>query len=313
MGKPFLTIEEQIELLERRGVSRTEGERCALMREGYYSIINGYKEPFLEPVVTKDDLSDRYKGNTSFDDIFALFTFDRSLRALTFRNLIKAEATARTAIAYTFASAHRGQDAYLLQESYCSEQEYLEYNRSNNSYADELSGLTSILKRTRDKSDSDFISHYRNAHGSVPIWVLCNALTFGNIQHFFNLMKPNEKVSVCKMIAESTGRKGSKLLGYFDVDEARVSLEVLVKFRNLCAHDERLYCAHVGARKNVGYSKMIWMLERFLTEEEFYGFLHDVTDLVKNYLEVNAAGAHLLDDLGFPEMRSKMQQRIDAH
>lgn len=96
------------------------------MREGYYSIINGYKEPFLEPVVTKDDLSDRYKGGTSFDDIFALFTFDRSLRAL----------------------------------------------------------------------------------------------TFGNIQHFFNLMKPNEKASVCKMIAESTGRKGSKLLGYFDVDEA---------------------------------------------------------------------------------------------
>lgn len=313
MGKPFLTIEEQIELLERRGVSRTEGESCALMREGYYSIINGYKEPFLEPVVTKDDLSDRYKGGTSFDDIFALFTFDRSLRALTFRNLIKAEATARTAIAYTFASAHRGQDAYLLQESYCSEQEYLEYNRSNNSYADELSGLTSILKRTRDKSDSDFISHYRNAHGSVPIWVLCNALTFGNIQHFFNLMKPNEKASVCKMIAESTGRKGSKLLGYFDVDEARVSLEVLVKFRNLCAHDERLYCAHVGARKNVGYSKMIWMLERFLTEEEFYGFLRDVTDLSKNYLEVNAAGAHLLDDLGFPEMLSKMQQRINAH
>lgn len=283
------------------------------MREGYYSIIDGYKEPFREPVVTKDDLRDRYKGNTSFDDIFALFTFDRSLRALTFRNLIKAEATARTAIAYTFASAHRGQDAYLLQESYCSEQECLEYNRSNNSYADELSGLTSILKRTRDKSDSDFISHYRNAHGSVPIWVLCNALTFGNIQHFFNLMKPNEKASVCKMIAESTGRKGSKLLGYFDVDEARVSLEVLVKFRNLCAHDERLYCAHVGARKNVGYSKMIWMLERFLTEEEFYGFLRDVTDLVGNYLEVNAAGAHLLDDLGFPEMLSKMQQRINTH
>lgn len=79
VGKPFLTVEEQIELLERRGVSRTEGERCALMREGYYSIINGYKEPFLEPVVTKDDLSDRYKGGTSFDDIFALFTFDRSL------------------------------------------------------------------------------------------------------------------------------------------------------------------------------------------------------------------------------------------
>ena len=283
------------------------------MREGYYSIIKGYKEPSLEPAVAENALDDHYKDGNSFDDIFALFTFDRSLRALTFRNLINAEATARTAIAYTFVSAHRGQDAYLLQESYCSEEEYLEYNRSGNSYADELSGLTSILKRTRDKSDSEFIAHYRKAHGSVSIWVLCNALTFGNTQHFFNLMKPNEKVSVCKMVAEGTERKGSKLLGYFDVDEARISLEALVKFRNLCAHDERLYYAHVGVRKNVGYSKMIWMLKRFLTEEELYGFLRDLTDLVKNYLEVKAAGAHLLDDLGFPKMLSKMQKRIDAH
>lgn len=312
MDKPFLTIDEQIDLLEIRGVSQTEGERRALMREGYYSIVNGYKEPFLEREKTKECVDDRYISGTSFDDIFALFSFDRSLRSLTFSQLIKAEATARTAITYTFASAHRSQDAYLLQESYCTETEYLEYNKSGNSYADELSGLTSILKRTRDKSDSDFIAHYREVHGVVPIWVLCNALTFGNIQHFFNLMKPDEKISVCKMIAESTGRKGSKLLGYFDVDEARVSLEILVKFRNLCAHDERLYCAHVGSRKNVGYSKMIWMLERYLTEEEFYVFLRDITDLVKNYLEVNAKGAHLLDDLGFPEMLSKMQQRIEA-
>ena len=58
---------------------------------------------------------------------------------------------------------------------------------------------------------------------------------------------------------------------------------------------------------------MIWMLKRFLTEEEFYGFLRDLTNLVKTYLEANAAGAHLLDDLGFPEMLSKMQKRIDAH
>lgn len=311
MGKPFLTIDEQIDLLESRGVSRTDGERRALMREGYYSIVNGYKEPFLERNVSKDHADDRYKNGTSFDDIFALFSFDRSLRALTFRNLIKAEATARTAIAYTFASAHRARDAYLLQESYCTEVEYLKYDKGGNSYANELSGLTSILKRTRDKSGSDFVSHYREAHDAVPIWVLCNALTFGNIQHFFNLMKPEEKISVCKMVAESTGRKGSKLLGYFDVDEARVSLEVLVKFRNLCAHDERLYCAHVGSRKNVGYSKMIWMLERFLTEEEFYTFLRDLTDLVKKYLEVNTTGAHLLEDLGFPEMLLKMQQRIE--
>lgn len=312
MGKTFLTIEEQMDLLESRGVRRSDSERHALMREGYYSIVNGYKQPFLDKEKTALHLDDRYLDGTSFDDLFALFSFDRSLRALTFRNLIKAEATTRTAIAYTFANAHRSQDAYLLQESYCTESEYLEYDKSGNSYADELSGLTSILKRTRDKSDSEFISHYRESHGSVPIWVLCNALTFGNIQHFFNLMKPNEKVSVCKMIAESTDRKGSKSLGYFDVGEARVSLEVLVKYRNLCAHDERLYCAHVGARKNVGYSKMIWMLERFLTEIEFYHFLLELTNLVKGYLDTNGTGANLMDDLGFTEVLTKVNERVGS-
>ena len=74
------------------------------------------------------------------------------------------------------------------------------------------------------------------------------------MEHFFNLMKPKEKSDVCKMIATGTGRLGDKLVGYFDVPTARISLEVLVKFRNICAHDERLYCAHVGDRKNVYYA-----------------------------------------------------------
>lgn len=113
---------------------------------------------------------------TSFDDIYNLFKFDRSLRALTFQSIIKAEALVRTAVAYTFASAHREHDSYLLQESYCSREEYSRYNRGGSPYADELSGLISILRRVRDKNDAEFVAHYRNEHGSVPIWVLFPAM-----------------------------------------------------------------------------------------------------------------------------------------
>lgn len=133
---------------------------------------------------------------------------------------------------------------------------------------------------------------------------LPNVFTFGNIQHSFNLMKTDEKDLVCKMIAESTGRNESKSPGYFGVDDARVSLEVLVKFRNLCAH--------VGSCKNVGYSKMIWMLECLLTDGDFHVFLRDLTSLVEDYLRRNAAGAHLLNNLGIPEMMLRMQRRIGA-
>lgn len=310
MDKPFLSIDDQISLLAHRGVEPTPSQPTALMRDGYYSIVNGYKDAFIdfEASAVADD--DRFMVGTSFDDIYNLFKFDRSLRALTFQSIIKAEALVRTAVAYTFASAHREHDSYLLQESYCSREEYSRYNRGGSPYVDELSGLISILRRVRDKNDAEFVVHYRNEHGSVPIWVLCNALTFGNVQHFFNLMKPEEKQSACKMIVEATGRKGGRLLGYFDVQEARVSLEVLVKFRNLCAHDERLYCAHVGSRKNVGFDKMVWMLERYLPENEFYEYLLGLTELLEDYLKTSDQGEHVLNQLGFPAMIGKIANRV---
>lgn len=115
-----------------------------------------------------------------------------------------------------------------------------------NRYAKEISSLTAILGQRAENSCSEFVVHYRNAFGCVPLWVLVNDLTFGNMEHFFNLMKPAEKRETCKMIVSATERTGSKRLGYFSEKDAKVSIEVLVKFRNICAHDERLYCAKVG-------------------------------------------------------------------
>lgn len=48
MCKPFLTIDQQIGLLESRGVATDAETASILMREGYYSVVNGYKAPFLD-------------------------------------------------------------------------------------------------------------------------------------------------------------------------------------------------------------------------------------------------------------------------
>ena len=312
MEKPFLTIGQQVELLRSRGVEVDESTPSTLMREGYYSIVNGYKTPFIDAVASRAAGDDRFAEGTTFGDLHGLFLFDRSLRELTFHYLIRAEATVRTAVAYTFAEAHGNPDDYLLQDSYCTRDEYAAYGKDARGYADELSKLTSILANRRRHSRSEFIAHYRDAYGTVPIWVLCNDLTFGNIEHFFNLMKPGERERVCRMIAEGTGRLGDKSLGYFSVDSARVGLEVLVKFRNICAHDERLYCAHVGDRKNVNYTKMVWMLERYLTESEFYDFLFALLKRIEGYDGSGGAASHLLSSMGFPELVKKITERRDA-
>ena len=125
-----------------------------------------------------------------------------------------AEAKIKTAVAYAFSNAHRAPEAYLLQSNYCDENEFSAAGKDGANYAQEIAGLTSVLGRRTSKSKSDFIVHYRNAYGAVPIWVLVNDLTFGNIEHFFNLMRPKEKSAVCKMIVDSTGRTGSRKLGF---------------------------------------------------------------------------------------------------
>ena len=73
-----------------------------------------------------------------------------------------------------------------------------------------------------------------------------------------------------------------------------MSLEMLVKFRNICAHDERLYCARVGGRKAVNYAKMVWMLERYLTKSEFLDFLTDFVSMIESSLARDRAFAHVL-------------------
>lgn len=302
--KPFLTIDEQVRLLESRGLVVDADTGPTLMREGYYSIVNGYKDPFLDVGKSKEAGEDRYLEGISFSDLYTLFTFDRELRSLTFRYLILAEAKIKSAVSYAFSNAHRASEAYLLQSNYCDENEFASAGKNGSNFAQEIASLTSILGRRTSKSKSDFIVHYRSAYGAVPFWVLVNDLTFGNIEHFFNLMKPKDKSAVCKMVVDSTGRTGSRRLGFFSVDDARVSIEVLVKFRNVCAHDERLYCAKVGGRKNVNYIRMVWMLERYLTENEFKRFIKDLTDLLMRYVETYAI-KHVLNQIGFVELLQK--------
>ena len=93
MDKPFKTIEEQVSILQTRGLATNESTPTILEREGYYSIINGYKDIFIDKEAKSAAAGeDRFIKGTSFDDIYRLFRFDRDLRMLLFANLAIAEA-----------------------------------------------------------------------------------------------------------------------------------------------------------------------------------------------------------------------------
>lgn len=74
----------------------------------------------------------------------------------------------------------------------------------------------------------DYINHYIMKYGYVPLWVLVNALSLGTISKFYEYMKQPLRVKIAK---------------HFSVNEGDlcVYIKMLAFWRNLCAHDERLY------------------------------------------------------------------------
>lgn len=304
MSKPFKTIEEQIALLNMRGVKTDSDTSTILLRESYYSIVNGYKEPFMDREASDIVQDDRCKKGTEFSDLHSLFKLDRNLREATFYYLIRAEALVRTVCSYTFSEAHRKPDSYLDQSNFASdsEEEYAAYGLTN--YRFNLQKLHSALFNKANKSNREFIEHYRSNHSSIPLWVLSNDMTFGNIEHFCNLMKPDEQLLVCKRIVDATGKTGSKY-GFFSTKEMRIGLDALVKFRNICAHDERLYCAQVGGRKHVDYVHMLAYLRRYITESEFRELVERVAMLVDEFSDESEAVSHVLAKMGFGSIGSE--------
>ena len=82
-----------------------------LERENYYNIINGYKELFLASTATATT-DEVYKPGTTFDEVYALYNFDRELRNIYLKYLLKLENAFKTVISHEF-SAKYGHDNYL--------------------------------------------------------------------------------------------------------------------------------------------------------------------------------------------------------
>lgn len=117
--------------------------------------------------------------------------------------------------------------------------------------------------------------HYMDTYGKVPLWVLQNDLTFGNISHFYQLQKRSVQNSACKIAGEISGRKQR-----LEPHDMLRMFDVLVGYRNICAHDERLYCADVKGAK---FSGMFTEVSRILPIEERDQFLEGLNVLDVSY------------------------------
>lgn len=278
MDKPFATIEEQVELLRKRGLVTDEATCSTLKREGYYQVVNGYKDLFLDEDMTRQTGEDRYASGASFADLRALFDFDRELRNTLFRYFSKAEALLKTVCSYHFAKANQGNaEAYLERSSY----------RKNPSYDVRIGYLLDTFKRILHKRpynrrrgfQREYIRHYVEKHDTTPIWVLMHFLTLGQAFQFYDFQNDKIRNEIAQafsgLYAES--HPTPKSIG---TRRLRLAFDHIKDFRNICAHDERLFCARVSQAKDTDFTRMIADLELVTTSDDFKALTKEVHALL---------------------------------
>ena len=300
MPKSFLTFDEQIAYLETKNLLIPEHERAKelLKRIGYFSLVSGYKTPFKNPT-TKN-----YADGTRLGDIAALYFLDEDLRELFLKYILKIERNMRALLAYFFSQKHgEGQTAYLNPQNYATTPKNREGVRRLVSTLDHLANRN---------SDYPYINHQRQIYGNVPLWVLLNGVSFGTLSKFYQYAAQDIQTGVAKNFVK-VNRK-----------QLEQYLSVLTKFRNVCAHGERLFSYQtrndipdtalhkklklpmVGTQYCCGKRDLfavVIALRYLLPDHDFKQFKTSLANVIRRYLRASGAmaEANLFQYMGFPQ------------
>lgn len=212
----FFSFDEQVSLIIEKGIEIKDKDYAKEMLQqiGYFPLIGGYKHLFKIPTTNK------YKAGTTIEEIISLYTFDKELRELFFKYLLQIERHMRSLMSYYFTPYYG-----------TAEKQYLDiknYNDTKRNHAT-IVKLISTLKRATTTTDYTYINYYRKTYGNIPLWVSINILTFGNISKMFQVFPQSLKSKVLKNFEQLNQRQMDQFLS------------VLTKYRNVCAHGERLF------------------------------------------------------------------------
>lgn len=282
MKKIFLTYDQQIDKLIKEKNLQIDDIAYAkevLRQTSYYSLIGGYKDIF------KNSTTKKYKDGTRFEDIVELYYYDEGLRQLFLKYLIKVENEIKSEVSYYFTEKNGdNQSAYL---------DIKNYNYVGKKNQRDINSLINILRSYVTKStDYQYINHAQKKYGNVPLWVLTNALTFGNISKMYMLLSQDIQSRISK--------------NYLGINESQMVsiLTVLVKFRNVCAHGERLF-----TYKTVDSIPDLPIHKKLDITQKGKQYINGKNDL----FAVVIALKYLLNDVWYKEFIKELKKVIDSY
>jgi len=298
--KTFKTIDEQIKILESRGLVITDYEKTKniLLRENYF-FISGYRHLFMKSWKEKN-----FIPGTTFEELYAMFVFDRRVRNIFFKNLLIVENNIKSLISYQLSKKYG-----FKEKEYLNPKNFTKDPIKVRQVHDVLNKVKRQI-RVNGKQHSATM-HYITNYGYIPLWILVKVLSFGIVGELYNILSDTDQ----KEIADYYN---------IDVESLSIYLAILSNYRNLCAHEDILYDHRTqkvipdtkyhyllnidmtddeyNYGKNDLFSVVI-ILKQLLSEKEFrefineIGFEMDMLDGKTNIIPLN----NFLSKIGFPE------------
>ncbi len=271
-GKEFKTIDEQIEILKKRGLDISDVDKAKdfLYKNNYYRI-SGYSLTLRK--------NDKFYEGVGFQNIIDIYEFDHEMRHVLLKYIEIIEVRVKSIYAYEFTKIY-GPTGYL------------DHNNFNN-----VNIYNDVMSKAEEQKEKRlpyeaYLKHFiEDLKEYVPFWAYVDLLTISNISFLYSISDEELKTTV----AQSLGlyKQGSTLLGKF--------MHSLTIIRNLCAHGGRLYNRLFEQKPNLSkYEKsfliekngvvdnahlysFVLIMKRLLTRDEFVTMKSEIYELTKKY------------------------------
>lgn len=269
--KEYKSNEELIDYLSSKGIiiSNKKDALEKIERYTYYSIVNTYKNIF------KDKNGD-YINNVSFDDIYAIFEFDKNLKNIVLKYCLEIETVIKSIMANQISKIYGIKD-------------YLNISNWDNKINVEI--RENLLEKINNEIEKDYnvhtaVTHYIDKYGFVPPYVLVKILTFGVASSYYGLLKQSDRQAIAK---------------YFKISDKLLKqiLKNLTTVRNVAAHSDRLYNYtskfyisfklidenYIKPDNITNLYMVVRCMERLLTKEQYKTLYNSIYEEIKKLNE----------------------------
>ena len=242
--KVATTIDEQIQKLKDRGLNINDNQFAAhyLKNISYYRLA-GYWWP-----MQSDKINHIFKPNSKFEDVIALYYFDKELRLLIFDVIENIEIALRTKLVYHLSHEF---DPWWFQKT--------EIFTDTRELIKTLAAIEEEIDRSKDTFIKEHLKKHKDDLRFPPAWKTLEETSFGSLSKLYGNLKPTIKSK--DDIAKDFQTVNHTFLPSW--------LQSIAQIRNVCAHHGRLWNKNLpGTPKLLPKPPMPWIVD-VPKEQEF--------------------------------------------